>query len=287
MRSICKVAASQSALTQTIRGSRARRARSRAAGSDATQAMGPASFFGEPAEPAAGGLPADETAAGAPEPIRMVGGVEPGAGEHAAIAASEAPITSRAEHFMLHIRSLGAQPHFDFAAGGGVGAAAPPPAAAGAPPPLAGAPPPLGTHLPPLAATATALALVVGAADATAESDGAAVAVAGAGVEGSAAAVSIVAACTGDCGGGPPFARRKAPMMAPTATTVPKPMKSGVLFLAGGMEAETTGGAAMGELGAPSGKRPVSGRKLDAEDAVLGLAWAAAARALRSMMPES
>jgi hypothetical protein len=132
------------------------------------------------------------------------------------------------------------------------------------------------------------VALADAEAAAAAESEGAAaVAVAGGGVVGAADGVSAVAAGAGGGGGGPPRMKTNAPTIAPTATTAPTPMNSGVLLFGGGIDALTTGGAAMGELaiGAPSGNRPVLGRRGDSTGA--GLADAAAASAFRSMMPES
>ncbi len=145
-----------------------------------------------------------------------------------------------------------------------------------------------GPPLPPLAtATADADALAVGAAEATAESVGAAVAVALGSGGGGVAAASVTAGAAG-CGGGPAFMNTNAPTMAMAATTAPTPTKIGVLLLGGGVDGETTGGAAIGDpsIGAPSGNSPTSGSRLEVDGCALWLA-AAAARALRSMMPES
>jgi hypothetical protein len=191
-----------------------------------------------------------------------------------------------AEQRMLHMRSLGAQPHPPpppvFVGGGaGPGAGAVPgpvfDVAVDFPVPFTGV----------FEVDATADELAAGA------SVGGGAAVGGAVSSGGGVAAVVATGCAaGSTGGGPLDAMTNTPIIAPTAKTAPMPTYSGVRFFWGfaGSELETVGAAVDVVIDGALiwNKPPGSSRRFGmagAADACV--AATLAAKALRSMRPES
>lgn len=196
-----------------------------------------------------------------------------------------------AEQLMLHMRSAGAHPHPPpppVFVGGGAGAGPGPGPGAGpvfvfdVPPP-----PPVLLVFGVFEFEATADELAAGAV-----SVGGGAAVGGAVSRGggvfaaTGADEACVSAVVGD-----PDANMNTPTIKPTATTAPMPMNSGVRFFWGltGSGVETVGAAVAVVIGGPLiwNKPPASSSRFGEADADSFVAATLAARAFKSMRPES
>ena len=194
-----------------------------------------------------------------------------------------------AEHFMLHMRSLGAQPHppplAGFGGGGVAGGSALPGGGSFAP---AGLGPPFGRGPGTIGfAAIEAVALGEVAVGSTAVLVGGAVAADGASVAVAVADPPVGAA--GGGGGGFPFSTIAPAMRSAERTTAPPTKSPVLLFCGGGIVAEEVPGAERSgapSIGAPRTGAPKTGAE-SAGTAPEGCSAAARARAPRSMSPES